>query len=70
MNWFDGAEYCYYQNAMLAQIPDLSTQIFLEGFASQINNGNRNFWLGANDIFTVSLICLGLLYILLIRKQD
>ena len=54
MNWFDGAEYCYYQNAILAQVPDLATQTFLEYHAADIHNGNPEFWLGANDIFTVS----------------
>ena len=53
MNWFDGAEYCYYQNAILAQVPDLATQTFLEYHAADIHNGNPEFWLGANDIFTV-----------------
>jgi hypothetical protein len=52
MNWFDGAEYCYYQNSILAQVPDLTTQTFLEYHAADIHNGNPEFWLGANDIFT------------------
>ena len=54
MNWFDGAEYCYYQNAILAEVPDLATQTFLEIHAADIHNGNPEFWLGATDIFTVS----------------
>ena len=54
MNWFAGAKYCYYQNAMLAQIPDLATQTFLEYHAADIHDGNPEFWLDANDIFTVS----------------
>ena len=54
MNWFAGAKYCYYQNAMLAQIPDFETQTFLEYHAADGHDGNPEFWLGANDIFTVS----------------
>ena len=54
MNWFAGAKYCYYQNAMLAQIPDSATQTFLEYHAADGHDGNPEFWLGANDIFTVS----------------
>ena len=60
MNWFDGAEYCYYQNAILAEVPDLATQTFLEVHAADIHNGNPEFWLGANDIFTVSYLLMKL----------
>ena len=62
MNWFDGAEYCYYQNAILAQVPDLATQTFLEYHAADIHNGNPEFWLGANDIFTVSQLFINTQY--------
>ena len=56
MNWFAAAEYCYYQNAMLAQIPDLSTQTFLEHHASEIHTGKPDFWLGATDIYMVNYL--------------
>ena len=58
MNWFAGAKYCYYQNAMLAQIPDSATQTFLEYHAADGHDGNPEFWLGANDIFIVSYYTL------------
>ena len=61
MNWFAAAEYCYYQNAMLAQIPDLSTQIFLEYYASEIHTGKPDFWLGATDIYSVNHLHMYLL---------
>ena len=57
MNWFAGAEYCYYQNAMLAQIPDLSTQLLVENYTSKIHTGKPDFWLGATDIYSVSHLC-------------
>ena len=51
LNWFEAQVYCnnLYENAYLAEIPDLETQKLLANHADKL--ADNHWWLGATDIF-------------------
>ena len=51
LNWFEAQLYCnnLYENAYLAEIPNLETQKLLANHADKL--GDTHWWLGATDMF-------------------